>query len=315
MMKFGQKTIIAIGLALTLSSCVVSKKKYEDEVAARERLQKALNDCQKAGNLLKGDTTKLGNNLRETQKKVAQLANQLKDLDKKYQDLDKKSGEQLANKQKTNEQLSAELQKRQQENDKLAEELRQREKLLAEKEGLLAEREKVVKELQELLHKKDAAAKALLEKMKNALAGFNSDELSVELKNGLVYVSMSDKLLFKSGRTDVDVKGKSALSKLAAELNKNPDIQITIEGHTDNVPIKTAQFADNWDLSVLRATSILRILTNDYKVDARRLTPSGKGEFYPKADNSTTEGKSKNRRTEIILSPNLDELYKLLEGK
>jgi chemotaxis protein MotB len=295
-------------LLLLVSSCVVSKKKFEDEVAAKERLQKSLSDCQKSVAALKSDTSKLGNSLRDINKKLNQL-------NQDYQALNKRSLEQLESKQKSNEQLSTELRQRQNENNALAAQLKNREDLLAEKEKQLADREKIVQELQELLRKKDEAAKNLLAKVKNALSGFSSDELSVELKNGLVYVSLSDKLLFKSGRTDVDKKGQEALGKLAAELNKNPDIDITIEGHTDNVPIKTAQFADNWDLSVMRATSILRLLTKTYQVDSKRLTPAGKGEFYPVADNNTTEGKNRNRRTEIILSPKLDELYKLLEGK
>jgi chemotaxis protein MotB len=124
---------------------------------------------------------------------------------------------------------------------------------------------------------------------------------------------MSDKLLFKSGSSAVEDKGKDALKLLADVLDKNTDIDILVEGHTDNVPIKTSVYKDNWDLSVARATSIVRILTNDYKIVPTRLTASGKGEFFPKADNETSEGRAKNRRTEIILSPKLDELMKLLK--
>ena len=149
--------------------------------------------------------------------------------------------------------------------------------------------------------------------MRNALLGFNSDELSVEIKNGKVYVSMSDKLLFKSGSSTVEDKGKEALKLLADVLNKNTDIDILVEGHTDNVPIKTAVYKDNWDLSVARATSIVRILTLDHKIAPTRLTASGKGEYFPRADNDTAEGRAKNRRTEIILSPKLEEIMQLLK--
>lgn len=291
-----------------LSSCVVSKKKFDDEVASKERVQKSLSDCNKVVSMLKSDTTKLGAALREALKKYGNsdknnkdLAAKIKEIEDKYKNLDKDSKAKISSTQQTNEQLAAELRKKEEE--------------LAEKERLLADREKVVKELQDVISRKDAAAKALLDKIKGALSSFNSDELSVELKNGLVYVSMSDKLLFKSGKIDVDAKGKEAIGKLASELNKNPDIQIAIEGHTDNVPIKTAQFSDNWDLSVIRSNSILRILSKDYQVDVKRITPAGKGELFPKADNATPEGRSKNRRTEIVLSPKLDELYKLLETK
>lgn len=143
----------------------------------------------------------------------------------------------------------------------------------------------------------------------------NSEELSVEIKNGKVYVSMSDKLLFKSGSVAVESKGVEALQVLADVLNKNADIDILVEGHTDSIPIKTALFKDNWDLSVVRATSIVRLLSQDYKVSSTRVTASGKGEFFPKATNSTPEGRAKNRRTEIILSPKMDELMNLLNSK
>ena len=122
---------------------------------------------------------------------------------------------------------------------------------------------------------------------------------------------MAEKLLFPSGSTEVNPKGKQALQKVADVLKKNRDISIAVEGHTDNVPISTASIKDNWDLSVLRATSVIRILT-DAGVDAKQITASGRGEFFPVASNSNAEGKAKNRRTEIILTPNYEELVKLL---
>lgn len=135
------------------------------------------------------------------------------------------------------------------------------------------------------------------------------------MKNGKVYVSLSDKLLFKSGSAEVEDKGKQALKKLSEVLNKNNEIDVEIEGHTDNIPIKTARYEDNWDLSVHRATNIVRILQEEYAVNAKRLTAAGKGEFMPKASNETAEGRAKNRRTEIVLSPKLDELFKLINKK
>jgi chemotaxis protein MotB len=126
---------------------------------------------------------------------------------------------------------------------------------------------------------------------------------------------MSDKLLFKSGSASIEDAGKSAIKVLADVLNKNLDIDISVEGHTDNIPIKTALYADNWDLSVARATSIVRILTSEHNVSSARLTASGKGEFSPRANNSTAEGRASNRRTEIVLTPKLDEIMKLLNNK
>lgn len=170
-------------------------------------------------------------------------------------------------------------------------------------------------ELESILRKQDSILNVLNTSVKNALLGFNADELSVEMKNGKVYVSMSDKLLFKSGDARVESKGKEALKKLAEVLNKNTDVSIAIEGHTDNVPIKTAIYKDNWDLSAARATNVVRLLTDEFKMDAHRLTASGKGEYFPVADNTSVEGKAKNRRTEIVLSPKLDELMKLISVK
>jgi len=180
------------------------------------------------------------------------------------------------------------------------------------KKGILALN---LKEMQQIITRKDSITNRLNDILRNALLGFNSEELSVEIKNGKVYVSMSDKLLFKSGSVAVESKGVEALQVLADVLNKNADIDILVEGHTDSIPIKTALFKDNWDLSVVRATSIVRLLSQDYKVSSTRVTASGKGEFFPKATNSTPEGRAKNRRTEIILSPKMDELMNLLNSK
>lgn len=185
---------------------------------------------------------------------------------------------------------------------------------LNNKERLLTEREKALRDMRSIIARQDSITKRLNDVLRNALLGFQSDELSVEVKNGKVYVSLSDKLLFKSGSATVEQKGKDAIQRLAEVLQKNTDIDILIEGHTDNVPIKTAVYKDNWDLSVARATSIVRILTEEYKVPPTRVTASGKGEFSPKVSNETAEGKAKNRRTEIILSPKLDEIMQLLNN-
>lgn len=196
--------------------------------------------------------------------------------------------------------------------DKLNRALRDKSDELYAKEKLLSERERTLDEMKKIIDRQDEINKRLNSTLRNALLGFNPDELSVEVKNGKVYVSMSDKLLFKSGSAAVEDKGKEALKLLAGVLDKNPDIDILVEGHTDNVPIKTAVYKDNWDLSVARATSIVRILTTDHKIAPTRVTASGRGEFFPKATNDTPEGRAKNRRTEIILSPKLDELLRLL---
>ena len=157
--------------------------------------------------------------------------------------------------------------------------------------------------------------KALRQKVSDALLSFQGNGLTVSMKNGKVYVSLEERLLFESGSTIVDSKGVDALRNIAKLLEKENDINVLVEGHTDNVPIKSATIKDNWDLSVLRATSIIRIIMANSKIDAKRLTAAGKGEFFPIDKANTPEARRKNRRTEIILSPKLDELFEILNDK
>lgn len=184
--------------------------------------------------------------------------------------------------------------------------------LLSQKMSELDERERTINELQDMINAQTERVQNLLNSVKDALLGFSSDELTVREKDGKVYVAMSDKLLFESGSARVDKRGKEALAKLAEVLNKQTDIDIYIEGHTDSKPINTAQFKDNWDLSVIRATSVVRILTKDYGVNPLQIQPCGRGEFMPVADNESADGRAKNRRTEIIMAPKLDKLYRML---
>ena len=179
----------------------------------------------------------------------------------------------------------------------------------------LSKREARVAELEKLISDKEAAVQALKNKVTNALLNFNEDDLKVEVRNGKVYVSLAEQLLFGSGSITVDQKGVSALKQLANAIKTNPDINIMVEGHTDNVPIsrKSQYMNDNWDLSVLRATSIVKILV-DGGVTPLSITASGRGESTPVAANDTAENKAKNRRTEIILTPKLDELFQILEN-
>ena len=167
-------------------------------------------------------------------------------------------------------------------------------------------------ELRKLLDQQRQAVESLRQKMANALTGFNSNELQVFVKNGRVYVSLQENLLFPSGSAVVNPKGKTALQTLAQVLNVNPDINVVVEGHTDSVPIR-GRYEDNWALSVARSTAIVRLLTDSYKVDPTRVTASGKSKYEPVDSNTTAEGRQRNRRTEIILAPKLDQLMQLLE--
>ena len=176
--------------------------------------------------------------------------------------------------------------------------------LLNQKKNELNERERTINELQQMINAQNEKVRKLL----------SSDELTVREKDGKVYVAMSDKLLFQSGSARLDKRGEEALGKLAEVLNKQTDIDVFIEGHTDNKPINTVQFKDNWDLSVIRATSVVRILIKNYNVNPLQIQPSGRGEYMPVDDNETAEGRSKNRRTEIIMAPKLDKLFQMLQS-
>lgn len=185
---------------------------------------------------------------------------------------------------------------------------------LSQKQKMLDEKNARVLELEQMIAAKDSALTAFKEKLSKALLGFEGDGLTIEQRDGKVYVSLDEKLLFKSGKWEVDPKGQSALSKLAIVLVENPDINVMIEGHTDNVPYKgSTGIEDNWDLSVKRSTAIVKILLNNKSLDAQRIIAAGRGKFMPIDNTDTKEGRAKNRRTEIILTPKWDEIFKVLE--
>jgi chemotaxis protein MotB len=184
--------------------------------------------------------------------------------------------------------------------DELTFELDKRNARLAELEKILDAQKKMVQDLKN--------------KVSEALLGFENNGLTVTMKNGKVYVSLEEKLLFKSASWDIDANGRNALKKLAGVLEKNRDIQIMIEGHTDNVPYNpgNSQLKDNWDLSVKRATTVVRVLLEGTSIDAKRLTASGRSQFSPVDGQNTADARQKNRRTEIVLTPDLTELYQLI---
>lgn len=196
-------------------------------------------------------------------------------------------------------------------NESASAQINEQQSKLLQWEKELTEQQEKIQMLQSILDKQKENTEALRKKLATALGNFDAEDLSVHIKNGKVYVSLSEKLLFESGSAEVNADGKAALKQVADALNDNPDIQIMVEGHTDTVPIKI-KFPDNWALSVARATSIVRILTVDYGVDPKRVTASGRSQYEPVADNSTPEGRALNRRTEIILAPKLDELMNLI---
>ncbi|HJX70886.1 MAG TPA: OmpA family protein [Bacteroidales bacterium] len=263
---------------------------------------------------LSSDSLKYQEELNHLKKQHEQLNQQYNDLKKSQEDL--LSGS-VTETRKLLNQLQAtqtDLQKREDELNQLSRSIDEKKRNLDELKAELEKRNQRLTELERILTRKDSAVIALKQKVSEALLGFENQGLTVTQKNGKVYVSLEEKLLFKSGSTEVDAKGVSALKKLARVLEQNPDINIMIEGHTDDVPvIKGSAFVDNWDLSVQRATTIVRILLDGTSINPKRLMASGRGEFMPVDPARTDEARQKNRRTEIILTPKLDELFRILE--
>jgi chemotaxis protein MotB len=230
---------------------------------------------------LRDDSACFATQIASQQSTIGQLKQQIGDLNKKVEDLTNQAGNQQNQLNMTKEQL--------------------------------ADRQRRLVALQALMDQQKKAIQDIRKKMTDALVGFNSSDLTVAIKNGKVYVSLSENLLFPSGSATVNPKGKDALGKLAQALNSDQDITVDIEGHTDSVPIR-GRYQDNWALSVARSTAIVRILTTDYQVDPTRVIASGHSSYEPIQSNSTPDGRAQNRRTDIILSPKLDELFKLLES-
>ncbi|TDS53329.1 OmpA/MotB family protein [Myroides indicus] len=176
----------------------------------------------------------------------------------------------------------------------------------------LKEKDLRISRLQDALTKKDSVTLALVKSVKKEV-GFDDPDIEVNVEKGVVYISIADKLLFKTGSWQVNDKAKSVLAKVAKIAKSKPDFELMVEGHTDNVPIKTSMMEDNWDLSVKRATSIVRVLQNDLGLDPKQLVAAGRGEYQPLVDNDSAENKARNRRTRIILMPKIDQFYDMIE--
>lgn len=170
-----------------------------------------------------------------------------------------------------------------------------------------------IQNLQGALARKDSLNMALVMNLKGALNDVNDTDVEIKVEKGVVFISISDKMLFKSGSSDVTDQAMSVLGKVAQVLNSRPEIEFLVEGHTDNVPIKNNCIADNWDLSVKRATSVVRTLQNRFNIDPKRMTAGGRGEYFPLKGNESSDGKAANRRTRIVILPQLDQFFQLLE--
>jgi len=332
-MKYSGKLLSLATLILFLGSCVTmrvheetkdklkacetesadAKKAKQEAESAMAEMKEQLAKDKKAIDGLQRDTAIISSNYRHlTQKydKLDVLNNQLMDRLNKL----------LAGSEKDNAKLSGDLQMTQEQLLKKQDELKLLEaKLLLQKKELddlaaqLKAREARVNELEAILKQKDQAAADLKKKLQDALFNFENKGLTITQKNGKIYVSMDESLLFASGKTNVEPKGIEALKTVAKVLEQNPDINVLVEGHTDDVPMKGAgEIKDNWDLSVMRATSVTKIMLTSAKIDPIRVTAAGRGEFYPLDNAKTADARKKNRRTEIILTPKLDELLKVL---
>lgn len=319
------KKIVYFLMIGALSFSCVSKKKFNeisgllDDCNKKSEMQAGeLTDAQKLIAALEKDTLLLRTSINQlaadTTIQLEMLRKNRGDIDA-LQNLNTKLSNQLKNSRSESEvkALLADLQKIQ---DKLLERedaLAKAEKALLSSGKELSEKEQKLQELSNIIAKQDSLMKNLRKKVADALIGFEGNGLEVINKNGKVYVSLEEQLLFKSGRWDVDSKGVSALDNLAKFLGENKDIHIVIEGHTDDVPYNgSGNVTDNWDLSVKRATAIVRILLKNKEINPDRITASGRAEFVPLDPDQTKEARQKNRRTEIILSPNIDELMQTL---
>jgi chemotaxis protein MotB len=170
-----------------------------------------------------------------------------------------------------------------------------------------------IQDLQKAISRKDSLNMALVMNLKSALSDINDTDIEIKVEKSAVFISISDKMLFKTGSYDVNTGAMNVLGKVAQVLNSKPDIEFMVEGHTDNVPIKNNCILDNWDLSTKRATAVVRLLQNQFKIDPKRMTAGGRGEYLPVASNDDVAGKSLNRRTRIVILPQLDQFFKLLE--
>ncbi len=314
------KKIILIFIVITSISSCVSKKLYEeledkytnlknrnqDLVGENDDLFSTTKDLENANKKLKASIDSLATAKANLLDDVVALESKKKKLEASYQELSQSSASQLDAKAKKILALSQQLNEK--ETALIAENTR-----LENLQQKLAARSERIQQLESLIAAKEAKMQTLKNAVSSALQNFEGKGLTVHRKNGKVYVSMENKLLFGSGSWAVGSQGKNAVIQLAKVLKQNKDIEVLIEGHTDNVPYKgNGSIADNWDLSTKRATAIVRILVNN-KVNAKRITAAGRGKYFPIDTNTTPNGKAKNRRIEVILTPNLDAINNLLE--
>ncbi|MFD0863355.1 OmpA family protein [Sungkyunkwania multivorans] len=314
------KKALAAGLVLTLATSCVSSKVYKDLEDRYAQVKKERNDLRDENDALSSAKEKLESDLANLQQQYDEAVaardkyqrdydaakKNLENLQASYNALEKNSSAAIAANSKKNRELLAQLEAKQ-------EALKAENARLAQLQRELDARSKRVNELEGALAAKEAAMKKLKDAISKALLDFEGKGLTVEQRDGKVYVSMENKLLFESGSWYVGAEGRKAVMQLGKVLAQNPDIAVLIEGHTDDDPYKGSdQLTGNWDLSAKRATAIVNILMENPNIKPNNLTAAGRSEYEPVSTNETKEGKARNRRIEVILTPKLDEVTKIL---
>jgi chemotaxis protein MotB len=327
-------TVCLLSLGI-LTSCVSPKIVQELEASKMEtqaqnkKIKKKNIDLSTENTEFESQITQLQSSIDQLVKDSVRRSNSLvlakvnyQEMSDAYELLTDKNSKLMAKKARESKKLleklqlaKEELQVKEDELNTIEQDLSLQQKQLSRTQEALQLREIKVIELEAVINRKDSVLLALKNRISSALLGFEGDGLTITQKNGKVYISLEEKLLFASGSWDVDKRGEEALSKLSAALESQIDINVLIEGHTDSIPFGgRGQIKDNWDLSVVRATAIVRIISSSSGIAQERLSAAGRGEFSPLASNATSEGRSANRRIEIILSPKLYDLYDLLEN-
>jgi chemotaxis protein MotB len=281
--------LIVMAFTPLFFSCVGSKKfnklqvEYTTLQAEHTTLQGELSVCNDAKALLENDKSNLNARIIDLNKQIDFLKENNTTVLKQLQDLSVMSSSQAESVKKSLENIGA--------------------------------KDAYIQNLQTAMSRKDSLNMVLVMNLKGAIGNLQDEDINIKVDKGVVYIDISDKLLFKSGRYEVTPQAKEVLGKVAAVLKNQPDMEFMVEGHTDNVPYHSAVLLDNWDLSVKRATAIIRILQNEYSIEPAKMAASGRGEYNPITDNTTPQNRAVNRRTRIVILPQLDQFFKLLEPK
>ena len=276
-----KKILLLSGFAALLLSSCVSQKKYAELEQKHKDTQDLLNSATVKLNDCLSDRAALESKANSLESQVASLNATNKDLIRSigdFTDLTKKGAENLERSLES-----------------------------------LKEKDLTIRKLQDAVNRRDSVNLALVQSLKGALGNLDDTDIEISVEKGVVFVNISDKLLFASGSYNVTSRAREVLGKVATVVNNKPDFEFMVEGHTDDDPISRPGIKDNWDLSVLRATAVVRILQDDFGVDPTRMTAAGRGEYIPVASNSSSDGKSRNRRTRIVVLPKIDQFYEMIE--